>query len=93
MHACRTVLQVCPICEAAFEPRPGIGAIMLERQREGIAKAQREGKFRGRQPTARRRAAEVRGLVAAGIGKAETARRLGISEASVYRILAAARAA
>lgn len=39
---------------------------MLEHQREGIAKAQAEGKYRGRQPTARRKAqgAEIRPLVA-----------------------------
>jgi len=30
--------------------------IMLERQREGIARAQREGRYKGRQPTARPRA-------------------------------------
>jgi len=32
---------------------------MLERQREGIAKAQREGKYKGRAPTVRRRADEI----------------------------------
>jgi len=32
---------------------------MLERQREGIAKAKREGRYKGRVPTARRRAAEI----------------------------------
>ena len=30
---------------------------MLERQREGIAKAKREGRYKGRVPTARRQAA------------------------------------
>ena len=34
--------------------------IMLERQHGGIAKAQAEGKYRGRQPTARAKAAEVK---------------------------------
>ena len=29
---------------------------MLERQREGIAKAKREGRYKGRVPTARRKA-------------------------------------
>src|SRR5947209_20560900 len=33
--------------------------IMLERQREGIAKAKDEGKFKGRAPTARNQAAEI----------------------------------
>ena len=31
---------------------------MLERQREGIAKAKREGRYEGRVPTVRRQAAE-----------------------------------
>ena len=40
--------------------------VMLERQREGIAKAQREGKYKGRAPTARAKADEVLRLVDAG---------------------------
>jgi DNA invertase Pin-like site-specific DNA recombinase len=61
--------------------------LMLERQREGIAKAKAEGKYKGRAPTARAKAAQVRELAAAGVGKAEIARRLAIGERSVYRIL------
>jgi DNA invertase Pin-like site-specific DNA recombinase len=61
--------------------------MMLERQREGIAKAQAEGKYKGRAPTARAKAAEVLRLAGEGVTKAEIARRLGIGEASVYRIL------
>ncbi|MEA2756817.1 MAG: hypothetical protein QOJ54_3106, partial [Aliidongia sp.] len=61
--------------------------IMLERQREGIAKAKADGKYLGRRPTARAKASEVLALDAAGIGRAEIARRLGIGRASVYRIL------
>jgi DNA invertase Pin-like site-specific DNA recombinase len=63
--------------------------IMLERQREGIAAAKAEGKYKGRAPTARRRAEQIRGLAAEGVGKAEIARRLGLGERSVYRMLAA----
>jgi DNA invertase Pin-like site-specific DNA recombinase len=63
-------------------------AIMLERQREGVAKARAAGKYRGRVPTARRQAGEVRRLRAEGVGAAEIARRLGIGRASVYRVLA-----
>jgi DNA invertase Pin-like site-specific DNA recombinase len=63
--------------------------MMLERQREGIAKAKSEGKYKGRAPTARAKAAEVLRLVGEGVSKAEIARRLGIGEASVYRILRA----
>ena len=61
--------------------------LMLERQREGIAKAKAEGKYRGRAPTARRRAAEVAQMRAEGVRPADIARRLGIGRASVYRIL------
>jgi DNA invertase Pin-like site-specific DNA recombinase len=43
--------------------------LMLERQREGIAKAKAEGRYRGRKPTARAHAAEVRALKAEGIGR------------------------
>lgn len=62
-------------------------AIMLERQREGIAKAKAAGKYRGRQPTARARTAEVLALKAEGIEVAEIVRRTGVGRASVYRIL------
>jgi DNA invertase Pin-like site-specific DNA recombinase len=61
--------------------------IMLTRQREGIAKAKGEGKYKGRKPTARAKAAEVKQLLAEGVSATETARRLGIGRRSVYRIL------
>jgi DNA invertase Pin-like site-specific DNA recombinase len=63
--------------------------LMLERQREGVAKAKVEGKYKGRAPTARAKAAEVRRLCVEGVGATEIARRLGIGRASVYRVLAA----
>lgn len=65
--------------------------MMLERQREGIARAKAEGKYKGRKPTARARADEVHALRAEGLGATEIARRLGIARASVYRILASAK--
>ncbi len=68
-------------------------AMMLERQREGIAKAKSEGKYKGRAPTAQRQASDVLRLTAEGVGAAEIARRLGIHRASVYRIQADAAAA
>ena len=61
--------------------------LMLERQREGIAKAKAEGKYRGRVPTAQRQSEEVRRLKAEGVRPVEIARRLGIGRASVYRVL------
>lgn len=61
--------------------------IMLERQREGIAKAKAEGKYKGRAPTARAKAEDVVKLHREGIGGTEIAKRLGIGRASVYRIL------
>jgi DNA invertase Pin-like site-specific DNA recombinase len=69
---------------AAFERE-----LMLERQREGIAKAKAEGKYRGRAPTAQRQAGDVLRLKAEGVGPTQIARRLGIGRASVYRVLGA----
>jgi len=60
---------------------------MLERQREGIAKAQREGRYMGRAPTVRRRADEIIRLKEAGVRPSEIASKLGIGRASVYRVL------
>jgi DNA invertase Pin-like site-specific DNA recombinase len=61
--------------------------LLLERQREGVAKAKLEGKYKGRQPTARAKAGEVTSLAAQGLTKAEIANRLGISPRSVFRVL------
>jgi DNA invertase Pin-like site-specific DNA recombinase len=74
--------------------------LMLERQREGIAKAKAEGKYKGRKPTARALADEVLALArpangAPGIGVTAIvatlkARGRKIGRDSVYRILRAA---
>jgi DNA invertase Pin-like site-specific DNA recombinase len=61
--------------------------MMLERQREGIARAKSEGKYRSRKPTARARSAEVVALISDGVRPTDIARQLGIGRASVYRIL------
>ena len=45
--------------------------IMLERQREEVAKAKAEGKYRGRVPTAQRKAAEVVQLRGQGVKPVE----------------------
>jgi DNA invertase Pin-like site-specific DNA recombinase len=74
--------------------------LMLERKREGIAKAKAEGKYKGRKPTARGLADEVLALArpangAPGIGVTAIvatlkARGRKIGRDSVYRILRAA---
>ena len=63
--------------------------MMLERQREGIAKAKAAGKYKGRAPTARDKSFEVLALKKDGVGPSDIARRTGIGRSSVYRILAA----
>lgn len=66
--------------------------MMLERQREGIAKAKAHGKYKGRKPTAQAKAEQVMAMKAQDVGPTEIAKRLGIGRASVYRILEAASA-
>lgn len=61
--------------------------MMLERQREGIAKAKALGKYKGRAPKARRKASEMRELLSQGVSKRQIAQTLGLSERSVYRVL------
>jgi DNA invertase Pin-like site-specific DNA recombinase len=68
--------------------------IMLERQREGIAKARRDDedrpmaqrKYQGRKPTAKAQAVEVVRLRAEGVTPTAIAERLGMSRMSVYRV-------
>lgn len=61
--------------------------MMLERQREGIAKAKADGKYKGRAPTAMKQAQRVHELAAEGLTRAQVASKVGVSERSVYRIL------
>lgn len=67
---------------AQFERR-----IMLQRQREGIAKAKSAGKYKGRKPTVRGQAAEIKRLAVEGVTNAEIARRLGVHRSNVGRVL------
>jgi DNA invertase Pin-like site-specific DNA recombinase len=62
--------------------------MMIERQREGIAKAKSAGKYKGRKPIAPERQQQVVRLAAEGATKTNIARQLGMGEATVYRILA-----
>lgn len=73
---------------AAFEL-----AIQKSRQMEGVAAARAAGKYKGRAPTARRKAPEVLELRRSGLGASEIAARLSIGRSSVYRLLAEAGAA
>ena len=65
-------------------------ALLLERQREGIAIAKREGVYKGRKPKLTpERIAELRKRVAAGkVNMAAIARELGISRTTLYSNLA-----
>jgi DNA invertase Pin-like site-specific DNA recombinase len=62
-------------------------SMMLERQREGIAKAKAEGKYKGRAKTAMAKANEVEALLAEGVNPTDVARKLGIGRSSVYRAM------
>jgi DNA invertase Pin-like site-specific DNA recombinase len=62
-------------------------ALMLERQREGIAAAKERGAYKGRVPTAQRQRGAIEKLRDAGHGPSAIARELGISRSSVYRVL------
>ena len=64
--------------------------MMLERQREGIAKAKSEGKYKGRKPTARAKTEMVLLAKKQGLSPTQIMRDLGISKTSYYRILEAA---
>ena len=61
--------------------------LMLERQREGIARAKAQGKYKGRKPTARAKSAHVIKMKAEGRTADAIAEALDISRASVFRIL------
>jgi DNA invertase Pin-like site-specific DNA recombinase len=78
--------------------------IMLTRQREGIAKAKADGKFKGRVPTVRRRIEEIMKLKNKGMSAEKIAdvlsqeldskgKPMKMTARSVYRVLAEQRAA
>lgn len=61
--------------------------MMLERQREGIAKAKAENRYLGRKPSARLKAAEAVELFKGGKTVTEISKALSIGRGSVYRAL------
>jgi DNA invertase Pin-like site-specific DNA recombinase len=61
--------------------------MMKERQVEGIKRAQAEGKYKGRVPTAMNQADKVKALVAAGVDRVKIQEQLCMSKASYYRCL------
>src|ERR1700722_16422856 len=64
--------------------------MMLERQREGIAKAKAENRYMGLRPSARLKADEAVKLFKAGRSVTDIATALNIGRGSVYRALEAA---
>jgi DNA invertase Pin-like site-specific DNA recombinase len=56
--------------------------VMLERQREDVAKAKADGKYKGRKPTARAKSAQVLELDRQGLSREGIATQLGIGAAS-----------
>jgi DNA invertase Pin-like site-specific DNA recombinase len=62
--------------------------LMLERQREGIARAKAAGKYKGRKATAMAKTDEVLRLKSEGRNVQQIMQDLNISRASVFRILA-----
>ena len=66
-------------------------AIILERQREGIAIAKVDGRFKGRKPALSvDRVQELRKRAASGVKKTALAREFGVSRATVYAYLGGA---
>jgi DNA invertase Pin-like site-specific DNA recombinase len=66
--------------------------MMLERQREGIAKAESEGRYKERKRIEAERRHNVLKLASEGATRTVIATQLCIGEATVYRILASEKA-
>ena len=61
--------------------------LMLERQREGIAKAKADGRYKGRAPTAQTKAGEIVRLRDAGKSVEEIMAETKVGRSSIFRIL------
>ena len=62
--------------------------MMLERQREGIAKAKADGKYKGRKPTVAIQADAIKAMKLGGMSPTLIAKQLGVARSSVYLALA-----
>ena len=60
--------------------------MMLERQREGIAKAKADGKYKGRKPKAQPLKDQIMAMVNDGKGDTEIGKVLGLDRTTVFRI-------
>ena len=64
--------------------------MMLERQREGIAKAKAAGKYKGRAPVSKVKVKKIHALAEEGKAPLDIAKELSLGRSTVYRILKAA---
>jgi len=62
-------------------------SLMLERQREGIAKAKEEKRYKGRLPKARNQLETINKMVGDGMKITHIAKALNISRGSVHRVI------
>ena len=60
--------------------------IMLERQKEGIAKAKEAGKYKGRKPLPAEIVSVVESYLDTGVSKVWIAKKMNLGQATVYRI-------
>lgn len=60
--------------------------IMLERQRDGIAIAKQNGKYRGRPPMSEKQSKLIKTMLSQGERPVSIAKQLGCSRATVYRL-------
>jgi len=59
--------------------------LIRERQREGIALAKGRGAYKGRKPVDKEKIEQAAAMIKDGIPKAEVARKIGISRATLYK--------
>lgn len=62
-------------------------SLMLERQREGIKKAQDDGRYGGRKPVPEKTISKVLDLKAEGIKPPDIAKQLSLGRSTVYRLI------